>query len=689
MSFTSGPFAVQAQRILDQEERLTRRNTKIAYDRKGKEFLAFCKAVYSSQDIPTTVTEEKVFGFLFYQAYRPCRKRGRKRNASADVIFDLEEFNSVINQENISAKPVAYDVVNQYLCSILKIWKKQVDMNANNLSRDQIRSERVQRLLMTVKTRKKTVARLNFEEKLESEFLPFLLVEKIPSIEMELFRRNAFSKKFCLGALRDRFCFLMTNGGILRGESLFNSELSDLCDLIKEDEGPHKCHILVMRIAVGKTNALKTLYGRVMRHKDFRLCPIGALAMYFLARFHLSGESLDFSSNDKWFNVKLLVESSSADTTTSISNQTYAKTMRQVCSKLGINSKHFVHFGRSVGAVKAELEEMDALMIKNLGNWNPDTQEDRYSAKLPLQAMRIMAGHDRRKGFYYLPRAGVEPPAELRRQIFPFVDVELSRSLAVPPTAKAFLQLLDRLRTVILQDAAAMILADMDHMIFQLPFFKSDLFNQFTLEFKGYVTNSVSPSIANVDAVLPGLQTKIDNVHADIQGHLNVLTSKVESVSASMENVATVSHMQGLLNHIGQYDIRSGRSGVSTSPSSVNDSQPNSASSSRTYCMFKGHRTMNSIWNEWHGLQEFSPDHNPSCFLGGIRALESETKRKWRSGWSSSEQKFFSRIKFLVTHTQTLISSGLQESNALTQMDAHFERLKSISAVESFLKQSR
>jgi len=75
--------------------------------------------------------------------------------------------------------------------------------------------------------------------------------------------------------------------------------------------------------------------------------------------------------------------------------------LRSTCDKLGIISKHFVHFGRSVGAVKAELEEMDAALIKNLGNWNPDTQEDRYSAKLPLQVLRIMAGHNRKKGQYH------------------------------------------------------------------------------------------------------------------------------------------------------------------------------------------------------------------------------------------------------------------------------------------------
>ena len=263
--------------------------------------------------------------------------------------FDRDEFLSVIQRDTCHEKPVAYDVVNQYLCAILKIWKKQVDMNANNLTKDQIRSEQVTRLLNSVKTRKKTIARLNFEEKLESEFLPYLLVEKIPIIENKLFTRNSHSRKFCQSALRDRFCFLMTNGGILRGESLLNCELSDLCDLVKTDEGTHQCHILVMQIAVGKTNGLKTLYGRVMRHKDVNLCAIGALSLYLFSIFHFSSELLDFFSNEKWFNVKLLIESSCSDTTISALSVAIQRKYQDLVNACAMISVHLARNSFSEG----------------------------------------------------------------------------------------------------------------------------------------------------------------------------------------------------------------------------------------------------------------------------------------------------------------------------------------------------
>jgi hypothetical protein len=67
-------------------------------------------------------------------------------------------------------------------------------------------------------------------------------------------------------------------------------------------------------------------------------------------------------------------------------------------------------------------EELDNQTIKILGDWNPDTQEDRYSAKLPLQGLRVMAGHSKNKGQFYLPRSGLPVPASLLLQIFPFIE---------------------------------------------------------------------------------------------------------------------------------------------------------------------------------------------------------------------------------------------------------------------------
>ena len=79
--------------------------------------------------------------------------------------------------------------------------------------------------------------------------------------------------------------------------------------------------------------------------------------------------------------------------------------MKNACRHLGIISKHFVHFGRSAGSVKAELDELDGYNINDLGNWNVDTRRDVYSAKLPMKAMRVMAGHQMKKEVFFAIRS--------------------------------------------------------------------------------------------------------------------------------------------------------------------------------------------------------------------------------------------------------------------------------------------
>ncbi len=75
--------------------------------------------------------------------------------------------------------------------------------------------------------------------------------------------------------------------GVLRSESLFKADLSDLMDINLEPsltKEPSPYHILIMRIGEGKQNSDKTIYGRCIRHRDPRLCGVGALAMYLFLR---------------------------------------------------------------------------------------------------------------------------------------------------------------------------------------------------------------------------------------------------------------------------------------------------------------------------------------------------------------------------------------------------------------------
>ena len=116
------------------------------------------------------------------------------------------------------------------------------------------------------------------------------------------------------------------------------------------------------------------------------------------------------------------------------------------------------------------------------GNWDPKTQEKRYSAKIPTKALRVMAGFLQDEG-HWNPRTMVEPPEDLLRMIFPFIEEELAKLVESDDnhvTAMATLKFWQYLRKVIIQDAAVMFLDHGNdrkhHVLWRLPVFKCDAF---------------------------------------------------------------------------------------------------------------------------------------------------------------------------------------------------------------------
>jgi hypothetical protein len=68
---------------------------------------------------------------------------------------------------------------------------------------------------------------------------------------------------------------------------------------IKPDEGPdgQDCHILIMQIHQGITSQNKTMWGRVMRNIEVKMCPMGSTTLYVFHQFEVTQEELDFSKN--------------------------------------------------------------------------------------------------------------------------------------------------------------------------------------------------------------------------------------------------------------------------------------------------------------------------------------------------------------------------------------------------------
>jgi len=279
-------------------------------------------------------------------------------------------------------------------------------------------------------------------------------------------------------------------------------------------------NVMMLVCETGKTIKKdgKVQYGRVTRHKDVFLCSVCAMGFYLVNRFYNNAEffydemnnSSKFFINEEWMDRKLIVGMQTRDPFKSLSPKNFETSMKSVLRELGIQSSHFAHFGRVNGPILCELASLNPQLTKQLGtssegffyffiyyltfftfdligNWARDVQDTTYSAKIPFDALLVMAGYQP-NDTYWLPRQRIEPPSELRNQLWPWVDYEtdfLKGCEVEKPTALQFMDFLFRMRDFIFQDVAAMqvicedrlstnpddswALTRMDHTIFKMP----------------------------------------------------------------------------------------------------------------------------------------------------------------------------------------------------------------------------
>ncbi len=178
-------------------------NTALAYDPKQNEFYTFCDHVYRDYHISTryTIGTEKVFLFLFYQAFRAKYKCGGKKKRSGtppvstfkpsdyDRIveewggyssrFELGEINDIPDPEN----PCHYDSLNTYKSVLNNLWSDQAAQGANGLTWELIFTRKCKELMNLVKERKNRIKRKLYKEKVDHEFTPFTSIAQVGNIE--------------------------------------------------------------------------------------------------------------------------------------------------------------------------------------------------------------------------------------------------------------------------------------------------------------------------------------------------------------------------------------------------------------------------------------------------------------------------------------------------------------------------
>ena len=166
-------------------------------------------------------------------------------------------------------------------------------------------------------------------------------------------------------ALRTRLDMLLMHCMMLRSETTRAAELADFESILLMNEGPEDAFAVVMRQRGGKTkdrkdgsNNRKTHYHGFLRHKNVRLCPVGALSQWFFYRWEISRETPpDFRSRGSWYKHPLLPKALQTPEE-GLSSETQGDWIRRVFEEVHISSTKLLHTFRKSSARAMDLAEV-------------------------------------------------------------------------------------------------------------------------------------------------------------------------------------------------------------------------------------------------------------------------------------------------------------------------------------------
>jgi len=403
-----------------------------------------------------------------------ARNRGESR-----TIFKVGRIRE--KQQKKPKKKIGSAIVSKYITALTSLWKFQVSTRCN--SHPSPRGE-------SIKAIQKTIARNTFQRNRESYADRGLLYQHLLVKETQENRRcvaeyfwTESSRSSPYSGLRNRVGYLLSEQGLLRGENIRDAELPDFFCVEMDGEG-QECIALALLKGRGKTNQFgNALFSGYYRHSDVRLCAVSAVALFLFYRWHMAGETIDFSSSQSWYDI-VFFSMSPGNNRSPISYKTHANAIKSVHEKLGISPPKVTHGGRYFGKQKLDREGVEKISANIAGGWSVGTGDACYGNGLDRPSMRAMSGFPANiLGAYYIPRATVKPPKELARKVFPWLDEwerrhregdRCERNIALT----GFFRLIRFLREVVLQDAAGT-MDEYPHPIWTHAIFQSTEFKQF------------------------------------------------------------------------------------------------------------------------------------------------------------------------------------------------------------------
>ena len=207
-----------------------------------------------------------------------------------------------------------------------------------------------------------------------------------------------------------------------------------------------------------------------------------------------------------------------------------------------------------------------------------------------------------------------------------------------------------------------------------------------------------SPLNANIEQVLPGVMMEFSALRGEIAKGHEAIVRKLDTLNDTVKNGFEIqearqdARMRSLTHTLGTALLSFSGSGqlpladlppfseLATAPAAAVatfDSvaiapiiEPASPSFPQFHRLYPLHKSLSSLWSEWHGNGDFLD----RPIVGGLKQLEQSVGHKWRSHFSQGEKTLFSRTKSIILGIENYAASkGVSAEMVVPELDEIFQ----------------